>query len=38
MGDEWLNDYIIESDIFDNVDTEKFIEHFQNMKPRKKQL
>jgi hypothetical protein len=41
MGDEWLNlnDYIYrESDIFDNVDTEKFIEHFQNMKPRKKQL
>jgi hypothetical protein len=41
MGDEWLNDCLvtyIESDIFDNVDTEKIIEHFQNMKPRKGQL
>jgi membrane-anchored glycerophosphoryl diester phosphodiesterase (GDPDase) len=41
MRDEWLNDCLvtyIESDIFDNVDTEKIIEHFQNMKPRKGQL
>jgi hypothetical protein len=41
MGDEWLNlnDYIYrESDIFDNVDTEKIMEHFQNMKSRKRQL
>jgi membrane-anchored glycerophosphoryl diester phosphodiesterase (GDPDase) len=41
MRDEWLNDCLvtyIESDIFDNVDTEKIIEHFQNMKPHKGQL
>ncbi|XP_058741882.1 uncharacterized protein LOC131614290 [Vicia villosa] len=41
MGDEWLNDCLvtyIESDIFDEVDNEKIIEHFQNMKTRRGQL
>jgi len=41
MGDEWLNDCLvtyIERNIFDNIDNEKIIEHFQIMKMHKRQL
>lgn len=41
MGDEWLNDCLvtyIERDIFVDVENEKIIQHFQNMKNRREQL
>lgn len=41
MGDDWLNDYLvtyIERDILVNVENEKIIQHFQNMKNHRKQL
>ncbi|CAK8537302.1 unnamed protein product [Lathyrus sativus] len=41
MGDEFLNDCLvtyIESDIFDSVENEKNLQHFQNMKTRREQL
>ncbi|XP_058783055.1 uncharacterized protein LOC131657706 [Vicia villosa] len=41
MGDEFLNDCLvtyIESDIFDGVANENFLQHFQNMKTRREQL
>ncbi|XP_058726744.1 uncharacterized protein LOC131598130 [Vicia villosa] len=41
MRDEFLNDCLvtyIESDIFDGVENEFFLQHFQNMKTRREQL
>ncbi|CAK8573076.1 unnamed protein product [Lathyrus sativus] len=41
MGDEILNDCLvtcIESDIFDSVENQKILKHFQNMKTRREQL
>ncbi|KAI5438902.1 hypothetical protein KIW84_024574 [Lathyrus oleraceus] len=40
MGDDWLNDCYtyIERDIFVDVENEKIIQHFQNMKNRREQL
>ncbi|XP_062088660.1 uncharacterized protein LOC133795220 [Humulus lupulus] len=38
MGDEWLNDSLIvylEKDIFNTIDNETIIHHFQNMKTRR---
>jgi hypothetical protein len=41
MGDDFLNALLvtyIESDIFESVENEKILEHFQNMKSRREQL
>ena len=41
MGDQWMNDYLlvyIEKDIFDTIDNETIIQHFQNMKTCRGQL
>ncbi|CAK8542614.1 unnamed protein product [Lathyrus sativus] len=41
MGDDWLNDCLvtyIERDIFVDVENEKIIQHFQNMKNCREQL
>ena len=41
MGDQWMNDHLlvyIEKDIFDTIDNETIIQHFQNMKTRGGQL
>jgi hAT family C-terminal dimerisation region len=38
MGDQWLNDYLvtyIERDLFKNVDNERIMQRFQNMKTRR---
>ena len=41
MGDEWLNDSLvvyIENEIFDSIDNELILNHFQNMDSRRNQL
>ncbi|CAH9118763.1 unnamed protein product [Cuscuta epithymum] len=41
MGDDWMNDCLvpyIESDVFDSIDDELIIQHFQNMQARRGQL
>jgi hypothetical protein len=41
MGDDWLNNCLvtyIERDVFVNVEKEKIIQYFQNMKDRREQL
>ena len=41
MGDQWMNDHLlvyIEKDIFDTIDNETIMQHFQNMKTRRGQL
>ena len=38
MGDEWLNDNLvvyIEIDVFDCIDNETIVQHFQHMKSRR---
>jgi hypothetical protein len=41
MGDDWLNNCLvtyIEKDVFINVEQEKIIQYFQNIKDRREQL
>jgi hypothetical protein len=41
MGDDWLNNCLvtyIERDVFVNVEKEKIIQYFKNMKDRREQL
>ena len=41
MGDQWMNNHLlvyIEKDIFDTIDNETIMQHFQNMKIHRGQL
>ena len=41
MGDQWMSDQLlvyVEKDIFDSIDNDTIVQHFQNMKTRRIQL
>ncbi|XP_022871553.1 uncharacterized protein LOC111390706 [Olea europaea var. sylvestris] len=41
IGDQWLNDSLIayiEKDVFDNIENDVIMEHYQNMRTRREQL